>query len=522
MRADTMADRTSQPLIGRLLVLDAPAHGRASPPWEEAVLNIARYTAGMLEAQGASILVTTGTQAPASVAGRARQIEQHGAEVVLFLRTGSHPSTQIRGVRAVVPSPYALSSRRLAERLLKRICARTGLPSRGVPLWSWFPPDLAAMVRGHRAVSLVVECATPTCPADELLLMRRSFQMRVAHGLTEGILDYFGLLADEAAVRLEDAVPLEDEPGLPDVAQLGDGRDVHVVTGVGDRATAEAGGESNDGMTTDPVGEPEDVVTARAAGEPDGAAPADGVEVSDGALATDGADRADAGAAAGGVTGTDESGGAPPGAPALVDVPPVVVTARPPGKPTGGPPVDSAPGQFGRASAAFPGSRPAQPAAQAQPQRTRPAREKKIIGVWPSDPNKPAQRTVTPAWQQPSSPIAVPPFQGPPPPIGFVETGQGPARGAPPEMPPVTPSGTPAPSQGMQPPPGHMSPPAPPPGQGQGTAQLPFFGAPGQPEPMVVMPDGSFVSPRAQILMRLQTRSAAQQEKKGAESPPES
>jgi len=39
---------------------------------------------------------------------------------------------------------------------------------------------------------------------------------------------------------------------------------------------------------------------------------------------------------------------------------------------------------------------------------------------------------------------------------------------------------------------------------------------------MVVMPDGSFVSPRAQILMRLQTRSAAQQEKKGAESPPES
>lgn len=209
MRADAMADRAPLlPLGGRLVALDALDHGEASPPWEQAVLSIANYTAEMLQAQGASVLVTTGTPSAASAAGRARQIEQHGAEVLIFLRTGSHPSTQIRGVRALVPSPYALASRRLAERLLKRIGARTGLPSRGVPLWSWFPPDLAAVIRGHRPVSLVVEVATPTCPADELLLMRRGFQLRVAHGLTEGLLDYFGQLsAGHAPAGLVEADP---------------------------------------------------------------------------------------------------------------------------------------------------------------------------------------------------------------------------------------------------------------------------------------------------------------------------
>lgn len=209
MRADAMADRAPLlPLGGRLVALDALDHGEASPPWEQAVLSIANYTAEMLQAQGASVLVTTGTPSAASAAGRARQIEQHGAEVLIFLRTGSHPSTQIRGVRALVPSPYALASRRLAERLLKRIGARTGLPSRGVPLWSWFPPDLAAVIRGHRPVSLVVEVATPTCPADELLLTRRGFQLRVAHGLTEGLLDYFGQLsAGHAPAGLVEADP---------------------------------------------------------------------------------------------------------------------------------------------------------------------------------------------------------------------------------------------------------------------------------------------------------------------------
>jgi len=52
--------------------------------------------------------------------------------------------------------------------------------------------------------------------------------------------------------------------------------------------------------------------------------------------------------------------------------------------------------------------------------------------------------------------------------------------------------------------------------------QVTFLGSPGQPEPMVVWPDGSLVSPRAQILMRLKTRTTADRAKKRAEGPPES
>ncbi|MBY6275090.1 MAG: hypothetical protein CWE10_02580 [Symbiobacterium thermophilum] len=664
MRADTMADRMSLPLTGRLLVLDALAHGEASPPWEQAVLNIAGYTAEMLEAHGASVLVTSGTPAPASVAARARQIEQHGAEVVLFLRTGSHPSTQIRGVRALVPSPYALSSRRLAERLLKRVSARTGLPSRGVPLWSWFPPDLSAMIRGHRPVSLMLECATPTCPADELLLMRRSFQLRVAHGLMEGLLDYFGLRPDEE--------------NAPDAA-AGVG---FLVTGAGvdgtdDGTEAERAGESDDVTAPEPAGGPDIVAAPDPAGgsdivaAPDPAGGSDIVAAPDPAGGSDivaapdpaggpdivaapdpagGSDIVAASDPAGGpdiVTAPDPGGGSegaaaptliggpddgaaanlagePDGAAApdlaeepadgaaapdvaFTGLPTMVVTARPPGKPDREPRAEvpsaaDAPGQElfpaeppgggpdeanlpatgdqvlegaafqppaaeglrsgragpGRPPAAGP-QRPGEPAAHAggppapasggqpepspapgQGQRARPAWAKKILAVWPADPNQPVQRTVTPAWQQPSSPIPVPQYQGPVPPIGFVQTGQRPpwtgasqpppgpqhAPHAPwpaqdPTRPPIN---TPAPPAGAQPGPRPSTSAAHAPAAGQEpglAAQVPFLGNPGGPEPMIVWPDGSLVSPRAQILMRLQTRSAADKEKKAAESPPE-
>ncbi|BAD40364.1 N-acetylmuramoyl-L-alanine amidase family protein [Symbiobacterium thermophilum] len=592
MRADTMADRMSLPLTGRLLVLDALAHGEASPPWEQAVLNIAGYTAEMLEAHGASVLVTSGTPAQASVAARARQIEQHGAEVVLFLRTGSHPSTQIRGVRALVPSPYALSSRRLAERLLKRVSARTGLPSRGVPLWSWFPPDLSAMIRGHRPVSLMLECATPTCPADELLLMRRSFQLRVAHGLMEGLLDYFGLRPDEE--------------NAPDAA-AGVG---FLVTGAGvdgtdDGTEAERAGESDDVTAPEPAGGPDIVAAPDPGGGSEGAAAPTLIGGPDDGAAANLAGEPD-GAAAPDLAEEPADGAAAPDV-AFTGLPTMVVTARPPGKPDREPRAEvpsaaDAPGQElfpaeppgggpdeanlpatgdqvlegaafqppaaeglrsgragpGRPPAAGP-QRPGEPAAHAggppapasggqpepspapgQGQRARPAWAKKILAVWPADPNQPVQRTVTPAWQQPSSPIPVPQYQGPVPPIGFVQTGQRPpwtgasqpppgpqhAPHAPwpaqdPTRPPIN---TPAPPAGAQPGPRPSTSAAHAPAAGQEpgpAAQVPFLGNPGGPEPMIVWPDGSLVSPRAQILMRLQTRSAADKEKKATESPTE-
>jgi len=865
MRPDTLSDRSSLlPLSGRLLALDATAHGDASPPWEQAVLNIANYTAGMLEAQGASVLVTTGTPSAASVAGRARQIEQHGTEVLIFLRTGSHPSTQIRGVRALVPSPYALASRRLAERLLRRISARTGLPSRGVPFWSWFPPDLAAVIRGHRPVSLVVECATPTCPADELLLMRRSFQMRVAHGLTEAILEHFGLmgyadrvkLVDEAqphdggqhgdaadphaAAESEDAVYRDDGTYQPEethrddatdqddgthqddatyrvdakhgggatqqgdvtdqgdwtyrddaagrvdakhyrgVTQQGDAThredkarpsdEAHqddaahpdagdvsapfmvyaspptlpltaqppaspaAETALDDRTSAdpvlpEASSEHLETVPADPVPQPpavdglvlagppsehpvpgspalDDADTEAAAvpesapeeparhgtppehpvfaaPDPAGAAVQDSHSVpqavaADAPAATESvaepplqaepawpdpvaevpvsADPAavdplleGAREAVGPVAGTPgepalqetlaafqppaaeglksrrlasappepspgaaapdpsppdaaavgepsaqeappepnppqedtpaagkASGNVPP-APATEEAPsPSSVPRRAASRPDLGireflisiPPSSPPPTPAGEVPT--PADRPAQPAAAAgKPQRSKPAWAKSILGKWPSDPNQPVPRTVTPAWVQPTSPIPVQPLQAPLPSFGSTQTtGQrppwsippratmnaayaqalqaqalpsqpGPAQAQPPgqapplaqahsprQVPPLTQAQPPgqAPPLAQTQPPG-LAPPGshvPQPGQVPVVGQFPFFASPGQPEPMIVWPDGSLVSPRAQILMRVQTRTAADKGKKAAESPPDS
>lgn len=199
------------------------------------------------------------------------------------------------------------------------------------------------------------------------------------------------------------------------------------------------------------------------------------------------------------------------------------------------------------------------------PQRPRPTWAKSILATWPKDPNQPVPRTVTPAWVQPTAPIPVQPLQGQLPPLGSGQeqrppwagwpgaqgtqpfTGQVPHGGS-------TPQGVQVPHAGQVPqtgqlPPARQVPPAggvPPGAQMAWPAQVPpggdvpasatttspvyipvggqvtFLGSPGQPEPMVVWPDGSLVSPRAQILMRLKTRTTADRAKKGAEGPPES
>lgn len=180
-------------LAGSRLALDVLVHYGPSLPWEDALRTIARYTAAMLETLGASVLVTEGGSDRDSLAARARAIQEHGAEVLVCLRAGKHPSTNIRGLRALTPGLYLPKNRRLAELLLIHVEERTGLPSRGTPLWPWFPPDAEALMRPGRPVCVVFECGCLTCPADEVLMSRRAFRLRCAYGLAEGLLRYFGV-----------------------------------------------------------------------------------------------------------------------------------------------------------------------------------------------------------------------------------------------------------------------------------------------------------------------------------------
>ncbi|MFZ5823263.1 MAG: N-acetylmuramoyl-L-alanine amidase family protein, partial [Bacillota bacterium] len=205
-------DPRGKQLAGRRLALDVPVQHGGSLPWEEGIRSVARYTAAMLESLGASVLLTEGSSASESVEERARAIEAHRAEILICLRAGRHASTHIRGLRALTPGLYLWRNRKLAESLLGRVSDRTGLPSRGIPLWPWFPPDADALMRRARPTCVVFECGCLTCPADELLMSRRAFQMRCAYGLVEGILRFLGVVETDSLSLYPVEEGLESEP----------------------------------------------------------------------------------------------------------------------------------------------------------------------------------------------------------------------------------------------------------------------------------------------------------------------
>lgn len=263
----------SRPLQGRRLTLDLPAAYGGSLPWEEALRTIARSAATMLQALGASVQVSEGGGA----------LEAASPEVVICLRAGRHASTHVRGLRALTPGRTLWRSRKLADALLERVGERTGMPSRGVPLWTWFPPEIDALGFHQRATSVVLECGCHTCPADELLMGRRAFQVRCAVGITEGILRFLGLseaeaLAVQPMVVEEEATPealllvedpfqaggsVREEAPIPTDAPVRDGGAILAVASVpADVTPPDEGAFAADGSIPDETAPSEEPISS--------------------------------------------------------------------------------------------------------------------------------------------------------------------------------------------------------------------------------------------------------------------
>lgn len=203
--ADAHTLKVDGPLVSHRFVIDVPFQRGIQLLWEAPLIAIAEHTAAMLEALGASVLLTGGANDPESIGQRSRSIREFGTESMIFLRAGKHASTHIRGLRTQVASRSFLRSRRLAEALLTGVALRTGMPSRGIPLLPGLPGELDALAGKVGAPSVMVECGCVTCPADEALLQQPGFQVRFACGLTEGILRFLDLPESiVAALHLEE------------------------------------------------------------------------------------------------------------------------------------------------------------------------------------------------------------------------------------------------------------------------------------------------------------------------------
>ncbi|HEY3365260.1 MAG TPA: N-acetylmuramoyl-L-alanine amidase [Symbiobacteriaceae bacterium] len=279
--ADARTLEVDGPLAAYRFVIDIPIQRGMPLPWEAPLKAVAEHTVAILQALGAFVLVTAGDQEDSSVSSRAAVIRDFGAHALISLRVGKHASTTVRGLRALTNGRILTQSRKLAESLLQRVALRTGLPSRGIPLFSGLPVDVEALAAKAALPIVGLEVGCATCPADEAALNGPDFQVRCACGLAEGILRFFGQ-PDGDLAELADRLRIP-APGLGDLPPP------EPLAGVEPAAGVETPGESPEskvaavGPEEAPAPQPAgDVVAASeaAAAEPMPAAPTPAASVS--------------------------------------------------------------------------------------------------------------------------------------------------------------------------------------------------------------------------------------------------
>jgi hypothetical protein len=185
---DTLA--VHGPLHGRRVALDL---GEEAGPLQP----VATQTALVLERLDAAALITGGDGAP--LAERQNRLQEFAPDVLICLRLSRFTSSVVRGLRAQPLGRFRRSDMNLAKVLLERLAARTGLPSRGVPLWAWSEPALAPLAGVADSAAVVVECGCPANREDAESISNGWFAMRCAAGLGEGLLRFAGLTAEQAA-----------------------------------------------------------------------------------------------------------------------------------------------------------------------------------------------------------------------------------------------------------------------------------------------------------------------------------
>ncbi len=173
---------------------DGGAQG-ASVPEKWIALDVANRVAQKLQNSGMSVVMTRDSDFYVGLVERANIANQTGADVFVSIHCNSGPSTA-QGTE-VWSYPGEVEDKRLAEHILGRMIARTGLHSRGTK------EENFAVLRLTRCPAALVELGFISNVQEEQLMKTFDYQDQASTAIVEGIKQFMGIVEVQDVQELE-------------------------------------------------------------------------------------------------------------------------------------------------------------------------------------------------------------------------------------------------------------------------------------------------------------------------------
>ncbi len=186
----------ARPLAGRVIAID-PGHppiGTTGPTgfYEgDAVLAVAQQLRPMLEAKGATVVMTRTTRAPVALGSRPIIARRADAEAFVSIHLNAYPDgvNPYRARNGTNTYFFFDIAEPLARAVQRGLVREMGLPDMGINY------DNLAVARQTWMPAILCEGAFLIVPEQEAALRDEGFQKRYAAGIAEGLEEYFRSLA---------------------------------------------------------------------------------------------------------------------------------------------------------------------------------------------------------------------------------------------------------------------------------------------------------------------------------------
>lgn len=192
----TPAVDATRPLAGRTIAVD-PGHppiGATGPTglYEgDAVLAVAEKLRALLEAKGATVIMTRTTRGPVALGARPITARRANAEAFVSVHLNAYPDgvNPLRGRNGTNTYFFFDQAEPLARAVQRGLVREMGLPDMGINY------DNLAVARQSWMPAILCEGAFVIVPELEAALRDDAFQQRYAAGIAEGLEEYFRSLA---------------------------------------------------------------------------------------------------------------------------------------------------------------------------------------------------------------------------------------------------------------------------------------------------------------------------------------
>ena len=176
---------------------DAGAIGPSGVTEKSVTLRVALELADLLEAEGAKVVMTRKTDRTVSSKGAAASAVEElqarcdianrsGADIFISIHADSFTNPSARGTTGYYYESGGQKSQRLADCVRRALCEQIRTPSRGTQPCNFY------VVKHTDMPATLVELAFISNKEEEELMSSREGVSKMAHGILDGIEDYFG------------------------------------------------------------------------------------------------------------------------------------------------------------------------------------------------------------------------------------------------------------------------------------------------------------------------------------------